>query len=73
MKLYIFKSETRDNLRAFCSDAKGGRLPAHLGPWRAIGVVRPERAPPHNLPRPEIEKSIEAQGFLLWRLKNELA
>jgi hypothetical protein len=69
MKLYIFRSETRNDLRAFCGDMTGSRLPDHLRPWRAIGVVRPDRAPPHNLPRSEIEKSIETQGFQLWRLK----
>jgi hypothetical protein len=69
MKLYIFRSETKSELRAFCSDMAGSRLPQHFRPWRAIGVVRPDRAPPHNLPRADIEKSIEAQGFQLWRLK----
>ncbi len=68
MKLYIFRSETKSNLRAFCGDETGGKLPDHFRPWRAIGVVRPERAAPHNLPRAEIEKSIAMQGFQLWRV-----
>jgi hypothetical protein len=46
-------------------------LPEQLKPWRAAGVVQPGRAPPHNLPRAEIEKSIETQGFQLWRLKDK--
>jgi hypothetical protein len=70
-KLYIFKSETKGDLRAFCGDSVGSRLPEQLKPWRAAGVVQPGRAPPHNLPRAEIEKSIETQGFQLWRLKDK--
>ncbi|HLW92578.1 MAG TPA: hypothetical protein VKS78_14935 [Roseiarcus sp.] len=69
MKLYIFRSETKADLRAFCPDVAGSKLPDHFKPWRAIGVVRPETAPPHNLPRAEIEKSIESLGFQLWRVK----
>jgi hypothetical protein len=68
-KLYIFESETKSDLRAFCGDSAGSRLPEGLKPWRAVGIVQPGRAPPHNLPRSAIEKSIEAQGFQLWRLK----
>ena len=69
MKLYIFKSETRKDLRAFGGDSTGGRLPDHLGPWRAIGAVTEGKAPPHSLPRAKVEKSIEEQGFQLWRFK----
>jgi hypothetical protein len=70
-KLYIFRSETKNDLRAFCGDSVGSRLPEHLKPWRAVGVVQAGRAPPHNLPRAAIEKSIETQGFQLWRLKEK--
>jgi len=69
MKLYIFRSETKTELRAFCADGGGMKLPDRFKPWRAIGVVRPGTAPPHNLPRTEIEKSIESQGFQLWRMR----
>lgn len=69
MKLYIFRSETKAELRAFCADVAGIKLPHRFGPWRATGVVRQDRAPPHNLARAEIEKSIETQGFQLWRQK----
>jgi hypothetical protein len=69
MKLYIFRSETKAELRAFCGDGAGAKLPDHLKPWRAIGVVGPDKAPPHALSRAEIEKSIESQGFQLWRMK----
>jgi hypothetical protein len=69
MKLYIFRSETKSELRAFCADSAGMKLPDRFKPWRAIGVVTPNKAPPHELSRAEIEKSIESQGFQLWRLK----
>jgi hypothetical protein len=69
MKLYMFRSETKSELRAFCADGAGTKLPDRFKPWRAIGVVRPDRAPPHDLPRAVIEKSIETQGFQLWRQK----
>lgn len=69
MKIYIFKSEAQNNLRAFSDDAAGAKLPDRFRPWRAIGVVRPDRAPPHNLPRAAIEQSIADNGFQLWRLK----
>jgi hypothetical protein len=32
-------------------------------------VIRPDRAPPHNLSRRAIEKAIKGQGFQLWRVK----
>jgi hypothetical protein len=69
MKLYIFRSETKNDLRAFCGDLKGSRLQDRFRPWQAIGVVRPDRPPPHALPGAEIERSIATQGFQLWRLK----
>jgi hypothetical protein len=69
MKLYIFRSETKTDLRAFCADDAGSRLPVRFGPWHAIGVVKAAIPPPHKLPRAEIEKSIELQGFQLWRLR----
>jgi hypothetical protein len=70
MKLYIFKSETRTNLRAFSGESDGGKLPDRFRPWRAIGVVPPDRAPPHSFSRATIEKAIAHQGFQLWRLKS---
>ena len=35
----------------------------------AIGVIRPESAPPHNLSRDVIEAYITDVGFQLWRMK----
>jgi hypothetical protein len=69
MRIYIFKSDTRKELRAFASDPTGGKLPQQHGPWTAIGVVRPETDPPHNLSRVSIERAIDSDGFQLWRLK----
>lgn len=70
MKLYIFKSETKNDLRAFSDDSAGGKLPDRFRPWRAIGVVPSGRAPPHNFARAMIEEAIADHGFQLWRLKS---
>jgi len=68
MRIYMFKSETRPELRAFAGDSAGSKLPPRHGPWTAVGVVAPGKAPPHNFSREAIEKAIEAEGFQLWRL-----
>jgi hypothetical protein len=69
MRIYIFKSDANKELRAFAGDSAGSKLPAHFRPWHAVGVITPERAPPHNFARPAIEKAINEQGFQLWRMK----
>jgi len=69
MRIFIFKSETSPDLRAFSDDPGGNKLPAQFRPWHAIGVIRPESAPPHNLNREVIEASIASDGFQLWRMK----
>jgi len=71
MRIFIFKSETSDGLRAFAGDGAGSKLPGRFGPWHVVGVVAAERDPPHKLPRDEIEQAIVAQGFQLWRLKHK--
>jgi hypothetical protein len=71
MRLYIFKSEAKDGLRAFAGDSAGSKLPGQFRPWHAIGVVSPERSPPHALSRPAIEKAIGEHGFQLWRVKDK--
>jgi hypothetical protein len=71
VKLFIFKSDANSELRAFTDNITGSKLPERFSPWRVIGVVASERAPPHNLPRVEIEKAIEACGFQLWRRKEK--
>jgi len=69
MRIYIFKSDADSRLRAFAGDREGSKLPARFRPWYVQGVIAPEKDPPHNFPRDEIEKAIDAQGFQLWRLK----
>jgi hypothetical protein len=69
MRIFMFKSEAKNELRAFAGDSAGSKLPRQHGPWHAIGVIRPERDPPHNLSRSAIEKAIETTGFQLWRVK----
>jgi len=69
MRIYIFKSGANSDLRAFAGDLPGSRLPEKFRPWRAIGAIGPEKAPPHGLSRETIEKGINDHGFQLWRIK----
>ncbi|MGO8740191.1 hypothetical protein [Rhodoblastus sp.] len=69
MRLYIFKSDANAELRAFAADPAGSKLPVRFRPWHAVGVVGPDKAPPHNLSRDTIEKAIADAGFQLWRMK----
>jgi hypothetical protein len=73
VKIYIFKSEKRKELRAFASDLKGTMLPKSHGPWTATGVVGADSAPPHNISRDAVEKALAGEGFQLWRMKKEKA
>ena len=68
MRIFIFKSEPRPELRAFGGDLVGGQLPKQFGPWHAIGAVAPDRDPPHALSRAVIEAAIRTQGYQLWRM-----
>jgi hypothetical protein len=70
MNIYIFKSDANRELRAFSSDQGGLNLPAKFRPWHAVGVVKPNTAPPNNLSRDVIEKSIAGAGYQLWKLKS---
>ena len=72
MRIYIFKSETRKELRAFTGDAMGSKLPQNHGPWTVTGVVGPDKAPPHNFSRKVIEEAIDVEGFQLWRLGKKM-
>jgi hypothetical protein len=49
MRIYIFKSETRKELRAFAGDPMGSKLPQNHGPWTVMRVVGPDKAPPDIL------------------------
>jgi len=71
MRIYVFKSETRDGLRAFAGDPDVHQLPRQHGPWTATGVIGPDTAPPHKFSRETIEKAIDADGFQLWRLRDK--
>ena len=71
MNIFIFKSESNRELRAFSSDKGGLNLPAKFRPWHAVGVVKPDAAPPTNLSRDVIEKSIADSGFQLYKIKTD--
>lgn len=69
MRLFIFKSETTENLRAFAADLIGSRLPSQFKPWTAIGAVAAGADMPYRFERDAIERAIAEQGFQLWRFK----
>ena len=69
MRIFIFKSETNVALRAFAGDPGGRQLPSKFGPWHAVGVIRPDKDPPHKLGRDVIEEAISSRGFQLYRMK----
>jgi hypothetical protein len=69
MRIYVFTSKTRKNLRAFTDDVSGAKLPQQLGPWRANGAIAADEKSPYRLARNQIEKSINDAGFQLWRVK----
>jgi hypothetical protein len=71
MRIFIFKSEPRPDLRAFGGDLAGSQLPERFGPWHAIGAIAPDRDPPHELSRDVIETAIKTQGFQLWRMSKK--
>ena len=73
MRFFMFKSESRGELRAFAGDPAGEQLPSKFGPWHAVGVVRADKDPPHNLDRGAIEQAIEKSGFQLYRFKPKKA
>jgi hypothetical protein len=69
MRLFMFKSEKAPFLRAFAHDSGGSKLPRQHGPWTAVGVVAEDKAPPFRMSRQVIEKSIDEQGFQLYKMK----
>ena len=71
MRIFIFKSETRHDLRAFGGDLAGTELPSQFKPWRAVGAVAPGKDPPYKLSREIIETAIKDRGFQLFRLSNK--
>jgi hypothetical protein len=71
MRIFIFKSDAKPDLRAFGGDLAGTRLPNQFKPWHAIGAIAPDRDPPHNLSRDKIETAIKDNGFQLWRMSKK--
>jgi hypothetical protein len=63
VRLFIFESNANAGLRAFTGDGAGRKLPDQFSPWRQIGAVRSEKAPPYNLSRDTIETATNAHGF----------
>jgi hypothetical protein len=73
MRIFIFKSGAKNELRAFAGEAGGQKLPSNLGPWHAIGVIREDKTPPFNVSRDTIEQAIAGQGFQLFKVKPKAA
>jgi hypothetical protein len=71
MDIYIFKSEAKEELRAFAGDEQGSRLPDQFRPWHAVGVASAGKTLPHKISRVVVEGAIEAHGFQLWRIKRK--
>ena len=69
MRIFMFVSQTRDDLHAFAGDENGSRLPAKFGPWGLTGTLQARQAPPYNFSRRTIEQAIASEGFQLWRTK----
>lgn len=69
MRIYVFTSKSKKNLRAFTDDMTGGKLPQQFAPWRANGMIAAKEEFPYRFARNQIEKSISDAGFQLWRLK----
>ena len=71
MRIFIFKSETRTDLRAFGGDPAGLQLPDKFKPWRVVGAIAPNRDFPYKISRADVEMAIREQGFQLFRLKEK--
>src|SRR5262245_31469780 len=71
LDLFMFKSVAKHGLHAFAGDAAGKQLPHRFRPWRAQGMIGRNDAPPHGLPRSEIEQSIRDTGYQLWRIRQQ--
>jgi hypothetical protein len=71
MRIFIFKSESRRDLRAFAADPGGDKLPSRFGPWHAVGVIKADKDPPFNVSRDVIEQAVNSSGFQLFRVKSK--
>jgi hypothetical protein len=73
MRLFMFKSQSNRELRAFAADPGGKPLPSRHGPWTAVAVLREDKQPPHKISRKVVEQSIADQGFQLYKVKSAAA
>ena len=73
MKLFIFQSGAKGELRAFTGDSDGHLLPPQFAPWGITGIVAAAQALPRGLPRGVVEQEIRSRGFQLWRLRKKSA
>ena len=71
MRIFVFKSEARTDLRAFGGDLAGLQLPDKFKPWRVVGAIAPNREFPYKISRADVEMAIREQGFQLFRLKEK--
>jgi hypothetical protein len=71
MRIFIFKSDTSPDLRAFGGDLAGTRLPIQFRPWHAVGSIAPEGEFPYKLSRESIETAISDCGYQLWRMRKK--
>ena len=69
MRIFVFKSQSRQNLCAFAGDMVGSRLPEKFGPWRLINTAPRNGALPHDVPRSAVERAIMLEGYQMFRMK----
>ena len=65
MRIFVFKSEARTDLRAFGGDLAGLQLPDKFKPWRVVGAIAPNQEFPYKISRADVERAIREQGFQL--------
>jgi hypothetical protein len=73
MRIFVFRSQSRNSLCAFAGDIAGSRLPEKFGPWRRVATVPRGVALPHGVARQPVEEAITAEGFQLYRIKAKSA
>ena len=69
MRVFEFRSQTRQSLGAFAGDADGSLLPEKFGPWRLIWTAPRNAALPYEVARPAVQRAIAERGYQLYRLK----
>jgi hypothetical protein len=62
LRLYIFKSDAKSELRAFAAEVTGSKLPGQFR-GHAIGIVASGKDPPHRFSRQDIESAIHSRLF----------